>query len=331
MKPTTSLQPFSILVVEDHPAVRSMLVSMLQSAGALQIWEAGGRQEAVALFKAHRPDLVLLDVILPDGNGLDVVKAMRAIESSSQQQVWTPILFLSSLNDEQAIWQGIEAGGDDYLTKPVTPTILAAKLRAMQRLLVMRQQLTDVSQALQAANEKLSHMIEVDALTGLVNRRGFDRILESEYRSSLREGQPVSLILCDIDYFKRYNDACGHLQGDLVLKQACHLLGSVCLRPRDVAARYGGEEFAIILPNTPKSGAMTLARGLTRVFQQYPQPHPNSDVASYITLSGGVVTVDPNKDQADAHHDSLVLQADLALYAAKDQGRNRFVHIDDIE
>lgn len=327
---TTSLQPFSILVVEDHPAVRSMLVSMLRTAGAQSIWEAGTRQQGLALFDEHRPDLVLLDVILPDGSGLEVVKAMREMELSAQQQAWTPILFLSSLNDEQAIWQGIEAGGDDYLTKPVTPTILAAKLRAMQRLLVMRQQLTDVSQALQVANQQLSHLVEVDALTGLVNRRGFDRILELELRAAFRDMRPLSLILCDIDYFKRYNDSCGHLRGDLVLKQASHLLRSVCLRPRDVAARYGGEEFALILPNTPTSGAMTLARGLTRVFQQYPQPHPNSDAAAHITLSGGIVTIDPRQDAADEPPENLILQADLALYAAKNQGRNRFVHADDL-
>ncbi|MDH5857151.1 diguanylate cyclase domain-containing protein [Lampropedia aestuarii] len=326
---TTSLQPFSILVVEDHPAVRSMLVGMLRTAGAQHIWEADNSQKGLALFEAHRPDLVLLDVILPDGSGLDAVKTMREIESSSQQQAWTPILFLSSLNDEQAIWQGIEAGGDDYLTKPVTPTILAAKLRAMQRLLVMRKQLTDVSQALQDANEKLIHLVEIDALTGLVNRRGFDRILELELRACLRDKQPLSLVLIDIDFFKRYNDACGHLEGDLVLKQASHLLRSVCLRPRDVAARYGGEEFALILPNTPKAGAMTLTRGLTRVFQQYPQPHPNSDVAPHITLSGGIVTIDPNKTPVDERLDYLILQADVALYAAKKRGRNRFVHSDD--
>ncbi|THU05333.1 diguanylate cyclase [Lampropedia puyangensis] len=331
MASPTTLDPFSILVVEDHPAVRSMLVHMLHNAGAQTIWQANSRQQAQALFQDHHPDLVLLDVILPDGTGLEVVEHIRALEASTHNSVWTPILFLSSLHDEQAIWQGIEAGGDDYLVKPVTATILSAKLRAMQRLLNMRRQLMGISQDLQNANERLNHLVEVDGLTGLVNRRGFDRLLELEYRSALREQQPLSLILCDIDFFKHYNDACGHLQGDLVLKQASHLLSSVCLRPRDVAARYGGEEFALVLPNTPKAGALTLARGLTHVFKQYPQPHPHSSAADYITLSGGIVTLDPHAHpNTGAHRDQLIMQADIALYAAKARGRNRFVHIDEV-
>jgi len=117
-------------------------------------------------------------------------------------------------------------------------------------------------------------MVELDGLTGLVNRRGFDRILHSEILSARREGQPLTLMLCDLDHFKPYNDASGHVQGDACLREIGRLLQGVCMRPRDVAARYGGEEFALILPNTPRSGAMTFARALGQMLKTHPIPHP---------------------------------------------------------
>ena len=236
--------------------MRVALVAELRQAGVTQVLEAENGRTAMALFRSERPDLVLLDIRLPSEDGYWVARQLREAEPGE----WTPIIFLSGLDNDLDVWRGIEAGGDDYLVKPVKPIVLVAKLRAMRRLLDMRRRLVTVSAELHLANQKLNEMVELDALTGLVNRRGMDRMLHAEISAARREGKPLTLMLCDLDHFKRFNDTYGHMQGDECLKRVGHLLREVCVRPRDIAARYGGEEFALILPNTPRSGAMTFAR-----------------------------------------------------------------------
>lgn len=199
--------------------------------------------------------------------------------------------------------------------------MLVAKLRAMRRLLDMRRRLVTVSAELHLANQKLNEMVELDALTGLVNRRGLDRMLHAEIAAAQRESKPLTLMLCDLDHFKHFNDTYGHVQGDECLKQIGRLLREVCVRPRDIAARYGGEEFALILPNTPRSGAMTFARALGQMlkFLKIRPPGINEDLL--LTLSGGITTCIPD---ANTSAESMLMRADAALYAAKSQGRNRF-------
>lgn len=308
---------FSVLVVEDQASVRAALVAELRRAGVSSVFEAPEGAAALHLFKAHRPDLVLLDIKLPGKDGYWVAQQMREGEAGD----WTPIIFLSGLDSELDVWRGIEAGGDDYLVKPVKPIVLMAKLRAMRRLLDMRRRLVSVSAELHVANQRLNEMVEVDALTGLVNRRGFDRILHNEILAARREGTPLTLMLCDLDHFKLFNDASGHVQGDACLKEVGRLLREVCVRPRDVASRYGGEEFALILPNTPRSGAMTFARALAQVLKVRAIPHANSPLGGAVTLSGGITTCVPNES---TNAESVIMRADQALYAAKAQGRNRF-------
>lgn len=308
---------FSVLVVEDQASVRAALVSELQRAGVSAIHEAADGGSALHLFQQHRPDLVLLDIKLPGEDGYWVAQKMRESEAGD----WTPIIFLSGLDNELDVWRGIEAGGDDYLVKPVRPIVLMAKLRAMRRLLDMRRRLVAMSAELHRANQQLNAMVEVDALTGLVNRRGFDRMLHAEILAARRDGTPLTLMICDLDYFKRYNDASGHVQGDACLREIGRLLREVCVRPRDVASRYGGEEFALILPNTPRSGAMTFARGLGQLLKTRAMAHPDSPLGEALTVSGGITTCVPD---ASTNAESMIMRADQALYAAKAQGRNRF-------
>lgn len=309
---------FCVLLVEDQTAVRLKLTRDLHSMGVSQVLQASNAQQALDLFQQHRPDLVLLDIHMPGGHdGYWAAQRMREAEPGG----WTPIIFLSGLSKDLDVWRGIESGGDDYLIKPITPIVLAAKLRAMRRLQAMRKQLVTLSEELHKANDQLSALVEVDSLTGLINRRGLDRILHAEILAARREAQPLTLMLCDLDHFKRYNDQLGHMQGDHCLQQIGRVLRSVCQRPRDTAARYGGEEFALILPCTPRSGAMTFARALGKLLQEQAPPHPDSPTASHVTLSGGITTCVP-----DAHTsaEGMLRRADEALYAAKSQGRNRF-------
>lgn len=308
---------FTVLVVDDQASVRNSLMTELRHAGVTEVMEAVDAPSAVQMFKMRRPDLVLLDIRLPTHDGYWVAQQLREAEVGD----WTPIIFLSGLDNDLDIWRGIESGGDDYLIKPVKPIVLIAKLRAMRRLLDMRRRLVSLSAELHLANQRLNEMVEVDALTGLVNRRGFDRILHSEIDAARREQQPLTLMLCDLDHFKRFNDAAGHVQGDVCLREIGRLLKEVCVRPRDVASRYGGEEFAMILPNTPRSGAMTFARALGSMLRRRAIPHPDSPNGDVLSLSGGITTCIPDEGTSA---ESMLMRADEALYAAKAQGRDRF-------
>ncbi|QPF72337.1 diguanylate cyclase [Roseateles sp. DAIF2] len=312
----SSPSPLTILVVDDQSATRVALAAELDLAGH-RVLEADGADWALELFRRHRPDLVLLDVEMPVNDGYWAARAMRAAEPGG----WTPIIFLSQHDQERNVWLGIESGGDDYLVKPVSPMVLHAKLRAMQRLAQMRQRLVTLSEELRQANTQLQELSSIDALTGLMNRRAFDERLHKELELARREQQPLTLMLCDVDHFKRYNDGRGHVEGDACLRQVAQLLRDTCRRPADCAARYGGEEFALLLPRTPRSGAMTYARALMRLVGMRAIAHPDSPVAPHITLSGGITTCVPD---ASTTAEGLLLRADDALYTAKAQGRNRF-------
>lgn len=312
-----SLPPLRVLVVDDQLSTRKVLVAQLSAAGH-QALEADSAESALAQFAQSRPDLVLLDVEMPGRDGYWTASQLRAAEETGG---WTPIIFLSSRDQDQDLWQGIESGGDDYLVKPVSTTVLHAKLRAMQRLRRMQTRLIELSDELRANNEQLSRLSQEDALTGLMNRRAFDDRLQQEIASARREQQPLTLVLCDIDHFKGYNDSLGHVEGDVCLQHMAGLLRQTCRRPRDCAARYGGEEFALILPGTPRSGAMTFARAVLRTLELSGRPHPCSDVAPHVTLSGGITTCTPDTSTT---LEGLLRRADDALYAAKTRGRNRF-------
>lgn len=307
--------PLTILLVDDQNTSRVALAAELDHAGH-RVIEADSGTWALELFRRHQPDLVLLDVEMPGQDGYWVARELRAAEPGG----WTPIVFLSSRDRDVDLWRGIEAGGDDYLVKPVSPMVLRAKLLAMNRLLRMRRRQEELSEALRSANALLQHLSDTDALTGLMNRRAFDARLRSDIDTARREGTPLTLLLCDLDHFKAYNDRLGHVEGDACLRRVAEVLKGCCLRRSDSAARYGGEEFALILPGLPRSGALTFARGLLRTIEALALPHPGSSVAGHVTLSGGITTCVPD-DSTTAQ--GLVLRADDALYAAKARGRRR--------
>lgn len=316
MPASHSADSLKILLVDDSPTLRHTVTRQLQEIGH-EVEDASDAQSALLAFSQFKPDLVLLDVMLPGADGYFVARQIRELESGK----WTPIVFLSARDADEDLARGIEAGGDDYLVKPISSTVLRAKLRAMQRLRGMSRRNEEISEALRHANTQLRHLSQTDELTGLQNRRGFDEAMLQELRSAQRDRIPLTLILCDIDFFKAYNDTFGHVAGDACLQRVAAILRSVCLRPRDKAARYGGEEFALILPHTPKSGAMTYARGLQAVLRQAAIANPKSAASEWLTLSGGITTCIPD---AAATCESMIQRADEALYAAKALGRNRF-------
>jgi diguanylate cyclase (GGDEF)-like protein len=305
-----------VLLAEDSRSNQMLISAYIQDFGHDVIAVSNGA-EALREFKLDRPDLVIMDVTMPEMDGIEATQKIR--EFSLQQGDWVPIVFLSGLSDAEDILKGIEAGGDDYLTKPVDETVLKAKLTAMQRIAEMRHQL-------HVANRKLTLMTVKDGLTGLYNRRHFDDVIEKELKMSRRIKAPVSLILCDIDHFKKYNDYYGHQQGDDCLKQIAKALQNAVKRPGDVVARYGGEEFVAVLPETELAGAEQVAEAIRQAVEALSIVHEQSTTADHVTLSLGVACLTAIKeDIVDELIRTLIENADQSLYKAKEQGRNRVI------
>jgi diguanylate cyclase (GGDEF)-like protein len=305
-----------VLVIEDSRTSLLLITHQLAAMGASVVAAADGRS-GLAAWASERPDLVLLDVVLPDIDGLEVARRIRDGEAPGQ---WTPIIFLTACATDADLERGIAAGGDDYLIKPISEVVLASKLRAMQRIAAMRTSLIETTRALDEANRELLRLSSVDGLTGIANRRQFDGTLESEWRRSARSQAPLSLLMIDVDCFKGYNDRCGHLAGDECLRRVARALAEPPRRPADLVARYGGEEFAVILPETPPEGALQVAESLRAAVLSQALEHPCSLAGPLVSVSIGAATRVPVAGQSPS---SLVTYADKALYRAKRGGRNR--------
>ena len=306
-----------ILVVDDSPTIRAALKGLLERMGHTVV-EANDGKEALQIYRHDRPGLVLIDVVMPIMDGYESARHMRETKADE----WVPIIFLSSKEADQDLDRAIEAGGDDYLVKPVSFVVLNAKIRALQRLESMRTKQLEMSRDLASANRELEKLSRQDGLTGIANRRYFDSYLVTEVRRGARERQPLSLILSDVDHFKAFNDCYGHQAGDDCLRRVAAALSSAGRRPADLAARYGGEEFAMVLPGTVVDGAVDVAQAVSRVIEGLAIPHERSAVDRRVTLSQGVVSLTPEKETSS---EDLIQRADQALYLAKQQGRNRYV------
>ncbi len=299
-----------ILVVDDSRSTRQIIIKYIAALNLEYVLASSGA-EALVAYQEQKPDLILLDVILPDITGFEVAKQIRALEQGGE---WTPIIFLTSRANDADLERGIAAGGDDYLHKPVSQIVLGAKIHAMQRILAMRQ-------SLEEANRELRRLTNIDGLTGVANRRSFDENLQVEWRRMGREGRELCLLMCDVDYFKKYNDAYGHLGGDDCLRRVASTLSACIDRGGDMVARYGGEEFAIILPNTPAGGGLIVGERARYAIRKMALPHEQSEFGQ-VTISIGVAALVPRMNQGP---EVLIATADKALYEAKTQGRNRVV------
>ena len=314
------LDKLKVLVVEDSKVAIKAITGYLEAIDVHPlVAETGGR--AVELYRNERPDIVLLDIILPDTSGYEVAKKIRRLQGKDD---WTAIIFLSVMAKDEDLARGIEVGGDDYLMKPVGSVVLQAKIRAMYRLVQMQRALVKLTGQLNQANQELQRLSMTDGLTGLANRRMFDEALGREWRRCLRLKKPMSIVMLDVDFFKKYNDRYGHLEGDDCLRAVASELARSAPRPGDLVARYGGEEFVMILADTDYNGANWVANRIRQHVVDLKLVHGDSH-HGYITVSCGVSSVLPVHDLTV---ENLVKSADNALYLAKNDGRNSVAYLD---
>jgi diguanylate cyclase (GGDEF)-like protein len=305
-----------ILIVEDSRATLLIISKYVERIGAQAICTENGEQ-AITAFHREQPDLVLLDVILPDIDGFAVARQLRALEKPG---AWTPIIFLSAMTSDSDLEKGIASGGDDYLYKPVSEAVLSAKIRAMQRIIQMRTSLVVLARELDTANQELKRLSASDGLTGIANRRFFDDYLSREWRRARRGSGEIALLMCDVDHFKAFNDSYGHQPGDDCLRQIAQTLRNTMERASDIAARYGGEEFAVVLPDTPLAGARIVAEKIRQTVHKLNLAHTGSPHL-HVTISIGVAALTPA--DCEGGPQALIEAADRALYRAKSAGRNQ--------
>lgn len=325
----------NLLIVDDHPDNLRILSAMLSKQG-YHVRKALSGKMALTAIQTMPPDLVLLDVNMPDMDGYQVCATLKADPHTRA----IPIIFISALDRAEDVVKAFSVGGADYIVKPfnveevlarvkhqLTIQRLQAQLEAQNQKLKeqnaqLQQEICDRQRAevaLKAANQKLQNLALLDSLTGVANRRQFDLHFQQEWLRMAREYQPLSLLLCDLDYFKPYNDTYGHLAGDICLRLVAQAIGRAVRRPGDEMFRYGGEEFAILLPNTDVIGATQVARNIQQEVQQLKIAHHRSEISKVVTLSIGIACQVPRHGQSPA---ILFATADRALYEAKERGRN---------
>ena len=293
-----------ILLVDDAPTNIQMLNETLKDG--YHLFFATNGRDALRIASESVPDLILLDVIMPDMDGYEVCRTLKTDPILRN----VPIIFITAMNQQEDEAIGLELGAVDYITKPFNPTIVRLRIRNQIELKRQRDLLA-----------RLSHL---DGLTGIPNRRALDEALEREWRRGSRSLRPLSLLMIDIDHFKTYNDSCGHLAGDDCLRAFAQSLKIPLGRAADFVGRYGGEEFLAILPETDEAGAQIVAKEILEGIAQLAIPHPASPLAAIVTASIGVATSVANREY---EHTWLLQEADSALYQAKQEGRNRIVSV----
>ncbi|MEE4241163.1 MAG: diguanylate cyclase [Desulfopila sp.] len=318
-----------ILIVDDRPENLFVLESLIDAPDVELIRAASGN-EALAKVLDHDFALVLLDVQMPGMDGYEVAELMRGNRITRN----IPIIFVTAKHKEQAsIFKGYDSGAVDYLFKPLEPVILKGKVGVFLELYRQKKELEDktreldrrladleeLKSLLERTNQQLTHLSKVDGLTGILNRRSFDEILKDEWQRGIRNKQPLSILLADIDYFKPYNDSYGHILGDDILKLVARTLSGAAFRHVDKVARYGGEEFAFILPDTDITGAELMAERVRSDVFHLNIEHSGSPQEKRLTVSVGVATTLP---QLSLDPLQALEFADVKLYEAKASGRN---------
>lgn len=298
----------SILIVDDVDDNLEILGNLLTFDG-YEVQTARDGEEALKRVQDSRPDLILMDVLMPGMSGFELCERLKSKESTKD----IPVIFVSSMSDIDSKVKGFKVGGVDYINKPYQHAEIVVRVNTHLTMLRLRQHL-------EKQNAELERLANTDYLTNLYNRRSFFHAAEGEFAEAIRDGNPLSISLIDLDFFKQVNDAYGHLVGDQVLVHIAKLIRMFC-RIRDVTARYGGEEFIILHPAIDKQNAFQIVDRIRKGVEETPFFLNGNQID--VTLSAGVVDTQMCTDCPQ--FDDILKLADKALYRAKDAGRNQVV------
>lgn len=295
----------NILIAEDNTVSRRLLETRLTKWGYEVISVEDGSEAWEVLQGEDPPRLAILDWMMPKMDGVQVCRKVR----KGPKEPYIYILLLTAKDEKSDLVEAMEAGADDYLTKPFEPDELKVRLRAGKRIIELQQEVISTREALRI---QATH----DSLTGLWNHSAILDILGRELARASRQGMPVGVAMGDLDHFKQANDTYGHMAGDAVLREAANrMLSSV--RPYDAIGRYGGEEFLIVAPGCNEQGVLGAADRIRLCICE--KPMTTHDAIISVTISLGVAATDPPKE---IDIESLIRIADAALYTAKRKGRN---------
>ena len=289
----------TILVVDDEPLYLELIEDILGTGYRILVANEG--LAGLEIAEKNLPQLILLDLMMPGMDGFAVYRCLKADRRTCE----VPVIFITGRGDVAAEVQGLKMGAVDYITKPFNPELVKARVNTHLNFKLMR--------------DKLAQLAATDGLTGLANRAHFDSMLAYEYARHLRSGKELSLIMLDIDHFKAFNDAYGHIGGDECLREIARAMTRTVSRATDLVARYGGEEFVVLLPETHLHGAVTLAEKVRSSIGGLELLQRGSQ-SSHVTASLGVVS---GRFLSSSSIVDILTEADIQLYAAKAGGRNR--------
>jgi len=294
-----------ILIVDDSVLNIKVLSEILSDK--YEIYFTRESKKVVDIAKTRNVDLILLDIVMPELDGYEICELIKA----DAQITRIPVIFVTSKDHIEEEERGLKAGAIDYITKPFRPPIIKARVENHIKLKNYQDQLEDISLR--------------DGLTGLYNKRKLNEVLIREWGRAFREGSSMSIIIVDIDFFKKYNDTYGHLEGDNTLCKVATAISDSLHRPADIVVRFGGEEFLCVCSDTDLPGAESVAQNIHKSVIDLQIPHESSDVSNVVTISLGVCGV--NEISEAYPTDLIIKKADEMLYQAKESGRNKICSI----
>lgn len=313
-----------VLLVDDQAMVGEAIRRMLVDETDIEFHYCREPSQAVDTANEISPTIILQDLVMPEMDGYTLLKSYRGNPATSG----TPVIILSSREDPKDKSHAFEIGASDYLVKLPDKIELVARIRAHSKAYLLQAQrdaayleMKKLQEQLTENNAILQRLSTLDGLTGIANRRYFDATLQTEWKSGMRHKTPLTVIMIDIDFFKKYNDGYGHQGGDECLKKVAETLAKTISRPGDFIARYGGEEFVVILPRTDAKGASAIAEQLRANVAARKIAHAYSSVSDHVSISLGAASMPPT---STASPEQLIAKADEALYQAKEAGRNQF-------
>lgn len=316
-------RPIMVMLVDDQPFVAETIRRQLMDDRDIDFHYCADPSQAIGTAEKVGPSVVLLDLVMPDIDGLTLCRFFRSHPATRD----IPVIMLSSTEDAPVKAQAFAAGANDYLVKLPDKVELIARIRYHSNAYINKLQRDDAYRALRASQMKLEELnmtllklANQDGLTGIANRRYFNERYQEEWARAARKKTNISLVMMDVDHFKNYNDSYGHIEGDTCLRRVAGAVGAVVNRPCDVIARYGGEEFIVVLPDTDFSGSNVVAEKMRMSVEGLEIPHSSSAISDHVTISLGAASTIPNHEMDP---NVLVKLVDNCLYQAKRAGRNR--------